>query len=226
MSTVLPGGMAPGTPAAPAPDELAYQTNRLVAYRDDGPIAVALGKLTRGQLLPLLPLLVAGLVTGVLLVAGVNGQSSPALFAPLLLLLLVGPGSTHRHSGRLDWLIPPLMRAIEYAFLATLGFSHGVSKPLVYAFLGVLAYHHYDTVYRTRQRLWPARWVFMAGLGWETRMLIASAAAVANVLPAAFAVLAVYLGLLFGIESIYTWTRTGTGSGVMINLEEEEEAGS
>src|SRR5690242_18748325 len=127
MSTVLPGGVAPGTPAAPVPDELAYQTNRLVAYRDDGPIALALGKLTRGQLLPLLPLLVAGLVTGVLLVADANGQSSPAIFAPLLLLLLVGPGSTHRHSGRLDWLIPPLMRAIEYAFLATLGFSHDVS---------------------------------------------------------------------------------------------------
>ena len=42
MSTVLPGGMAPGTPGRrPTTDEdrLIYQTSRLVAYRDDGPIA-------------------------------------------------------------------------------------------------------------------------------------------------------------------------------------------
>jgi hypothetical protein len=227
MSTVLPGGMSPGAPAKPVPDaELAYHGSRLVAYRDDGPIAQLLGRLTKGQLPPLLPLLVAGIVTGVLLVAGVSGQTSPAIFAPVLALLLAGPGSTHPHSGRLDWLVPPIVRAVEYGYLATLGFGHGVSKPLVYAFIGVLAYHHYDTVYRTRQRLWPARWIFIAGLGWDGRMLIAAAATLAGVLPAAFAVLGVYLGLLFGVESILTWTRTGRGSGVMINLEEEEEAGS
>jgi uncharacterized protein DUF5941 len=96
----------------------------------------------------------------------------------------------------------------------------------VYALIGALAYHHYDTVYRTRQRLWPARWVFAAGLGWDGRMLVAAVAALAGVLPVVFAVLCVYLALLFGVESVYTWTRTGRGSGVMINLEEEEEAGS
>jgi hypothetical protein len=227
MSTVLPGGMSPSVPQKPAPDaELAYHGSRLVAYRDDGPIAQALGRLTRGQLPPLLPLLVAVVVTGILLIAGVNGQTSPAIFAPVLALLLAGPGSTHPHSGRLDWLVPPIMRAIEYGYLATLGFAHGASKPLVYAFIGVLAYHHYDTVYRTRQRLWPAKWVFRAGLGWDGRMLIAAAATLAGVLPLVLAVLGVYLGLLFGIESVYTWTRTGRGSGVMINLEEEEEAAS
>jgi hypothetical protein len=227
MSTVLPGGMSPSVPRKAAPDaELAYHGSRLVAYRDDGPIAQVLGRLTRGQLPPLLPLLVAVVVTGILLITGVNGQTSPAIFAPVLALLLAGPGSTHPHSGRLDWLVPPIMRAIEYGYLATLAFAHDVSKPLTYAFIGVLAYHHYDTVYRTRQRLWPAKWVFRAGLGWDGRMLIAAAAVLAGVLPLVLAVLGVYLGLLFGIESVYTWTRTGKGSGVMINLEEEEEAGS
>jgi hypothetical protein len=212
---------------APVPDaELAYHGSRLIAYRDDGPIANALGRLTKGQLPPLLPLLVAGIVTAILLGAGVSGQTSPAVFAPVLVLLLAGPGSTHPHSGRLDWLVPPIMRAIEYGYLATLGFAHGVSKPLVYAFLGVLAYHHYDTVYRTRQRLWPAKWVFVAGLGWEGRLLIAAVATLAGKLSIVLAVLGVYFALLFGIESVYTWVRTGTGSGVMVNLEEEEEAGS
>jgi hypothetical protein len=227
MSTVLPGGMSADLPARPAPDaEPSYQGSRLVAYRDDGPIAQALGRLVKGQLPPLLPLLVAAVVTGILLIVGVTGQTSPAVFAPVLALLLAGPGSTHPHTGRLDWLVPPIMRAIEYGYLATLGFAHDVSKPLVYAFIGVLAYHHYDTVYRTRQRLWPARWVFGAGFGWDGRMLIAAVATLAGVLPWTFAVLGGYLALLFGVESVYTWTRTGRGSGIMINLEEEEEAGS
>lgn len=228
MSTMLPGGMAQeAPPRSAAPSEaFTFHGDRLVAYRDDGPVSQLLGRLTSGQLPPLLPLLVAAVVTGILLIAGVNGQTSPAIFAPVLALLLAGPASAHPHNGRLDWLVPPLMRAIEYGYLATLGFAHGVSKPLVYAFIGILAYHHYDTVYRTRQRLWPAKWVFRAGLGWDGRLLIAAAATLAGVLPITFAVLAVYLGLLFGVESVYTWTRTGKGSGVMINLEEEEEAAS
>lgn len=224
MSTVLPGGMSAPERRPAASDAFVFHGDRLLAYRDDGPVARTLGRLSGGQLPPLLPLLVAAIVTGILLIAGVNGQTSPAIFAPILALLLAGPASTHPHSGRLDWLVPPIMRAIEYGYLATLGFAHGVSKPLMYAFLGVLAYHHYDTVYRTRQRLWPAPWVFRAGLGWDGRLLIAAVATLSGVLPAAIAVLTVYLGLLFGIESVYTWTRTGTGRGVMVNLEEEDEA--
>lgn len=227
-SSLLPGGMPQGADAPrPASDaELAHHAGRLVAYRDDGPVAQLLGKLTKGQLPPLLPLLVAGVVTTILLAAGVSGQTSPAIFAPVLVLLLAGPGATHPHTGRLDWLVPPIIRAVEYGYLATLGFGHGVSKPLVYAFLGVLAYHHYDTVYRTRQRLWPATWVFRAGLGWDGRMLIMAIAALAGRLPFAFAVLGLYLALLFGIESVHTWVRAGTGRGVMVNLEDEEEARS
>ena len=227
-SSLLPGGMSQSA-AAPRPAheaELAHHAGRLVAYRDDGPIAQLLGRLTKGQLPPLLPLLVAAVVTPILLGAGVSGQTSPAIFAPVLALLLAGPGAAHPHTGRLDWLVPPIIRAVEYGYLATLGFGHDVPKALVYAFLGVLAYHHYDTVYRTRQRLWPARWVFRAGLGWDGRMLIMAAAALAGRLPIVFAVIGVYLALLFGVESVYTWVRAGKGSGVMVNLEDEEEAGS
>jgi hypothetical protein len=226
VSTVLPGGMSAGAPEkrqTPS-EEFLFHGDRLVAYRDDGPVAQTLGRLSGGQLPPLLPLLVAAIVTGILLIAGVGGQTSPAIFAPVLALLLAGPASTHPHSGRLDWLVPPIMRAIEYGYLATLAFAHDVSKPLTYAFIGILAYHHYDTVYRTRQRLWPAKWVFRAGLGWDGRLLIAAIATLAGVLPITIAVLAVYLGLLFGIESVYTWTRTGTGKGIMVDLEDEGEA--
>jgi hypothetical protein len=202
--------------------ETAFHTSRLLAYRDDGPIAHALGRLTRGQLPPLLPVLVAAIVTLILLIAGVEDQGGLALLAPVLVLLLAGPGSAHPHTGRLDWAAPNIIRVIEYGYLATLGFSHGVSKPLVYALLGVLAYHHYDTAYRTRQRLWPAAWVFRAGLGWDGRMLIAGLGALTRTAPLVYAVLTGYLGVLFAAESIYSWSRTSRRTGVMVNLEEPE----
>jgi hypothetical protein len=202
--------------------ETAFHTSRLLAYRDDGPIAHALGRLTRGQLPPLLPLLVAAIVTLILLIAGANKQGGPALLAPVLVLLLAGPGSAHPHTGRLDWVAPNIIRVIEYGYLATLGFSHGVSKPLVYALICVLAFHHYDTTYRTRQ-LWPAVWVFRAGLGWDGRMLIAGLGALTHTAPLVYTVLISYLGVLFAAESIYFWMRTSRRTGVMVNLEGTED---
>jgi hypothetical protein len=200
------------------------RTNQLVVYRDDGPICGLLGRFAQGNLPPLAPVLIAGAITLVLLLAGVGGEGGLALFAPVVALLLTGPASTHPHDGRLDWLVPPLIRGIEYGYLAVLGFAHGVSEPLIYALVAVLAYHHYDTVYRTRQKLWPQEWVSRAGFGWEGRMLIVAAAGFVGALPFVYAALAAYLGVLFVVESVLTWTRTDRGSGVMVNLEEEEEA--
>ena len=218
-----PGDTTPASAGEPHAAETAFHASRLLAYRDDGPIAHALGRLTRGQLPPLLPALVAAIVTLILLIAGVEDQGGLVLLAPVLVLLLAGPGSAHPHTGRLDWAAPNIIRVIEYGYLATLGFSDGVSKPLVYALIGVLAYHHYDTAYRTRQRLWPAAWVFRAGLGWDGRMLIAGLGALTHTAPLVYAVLTGYLGVLFAAESIHFWSRTSRRTGVMVNLEETED---
>lgn len=212
------------TTAMPAAE--AARPSRLQTYRDDGPICMALGRLAQGQLPPLPGALIAAVITMVLLLTGVGDENSPALFAPVVALLLTGPASTHPHNGRLDWLVPPIIRAIEYGYLAVLGFAQGVSAPLIYVLIAVLAYHHYDTVYRTRQNLWPQDWVFRAGFGWEGRMLIVAFAGLSGLLPFAYAALAAYLGVLFGVESVSTWTQAGRGSGVLVNLEEAEEARS
>lgn len=207
---------APGTGAAvPPPD-------RLRTYRDDGPLSRAVGRPARGHLPPLPGAAVALAVTGVLLTTGTGGARAPALFAPVVALLLAGPASGHPHHGRMDWLVPPIIRGIEYGCLTVLGFAQGVSAPLVYVLVAVLAFHHYDTVYRTRQGLRPPAWIFHAGLGWEGRMLIAALAGLSGHLPFAYAALAVYLGVLFAGESVVTWTRTGRDSGVMVDLEEVE----
>ncbi|SEG90864.1 hypothetical protein SAMN04489712_12761 [Thermomonospora echinospora] len=210
-------------PAAP----VARQIGRLQAYRDDGPICTTIGRLTLGRLIPLPGTVVAALTTAaLLLVAGAQEHAIPVLYAPLVALLLTGPSATHPHTGRIDWLVPPILRGIEYGYLAVLGFAQGVSAPLIYGLLAVLAYHHYDTVYRTRQHLWPRGWVFRAGLGWEGRMLIAAFAGLFGQLSAAYAVLAAYLGVLFGVESVIAWVRADRGSGVQVNLEEEAEEAS
>lgn len=199
----------------------------LQAYRDDGPVSVVLGHLAQGGLPAFAPVLVAAGVTFVLLVTGGAGADDPALFAPVVALLLTGPASANPHRGRLDWLVPPVIRAIEYGYLAVLGFAHGVPEPLVYLLIAVLAYHHYDVVYRTRQKPSgsegahaPPEWLFRAGLGWDGRMLLVAAAGLIGAVPIAYGVLAVYLGLLFGAESVSTWTRIGRGGGVPVNLED------
>ncbi|GAA1542619.1 hypothetical protein GCM10009678_26370 [Actinomadura kijaniata] len=204
-------------PALPAPADPAP----LRRYRDDGPLCLVLGGLARGQLPPLPGMLVALAVTTLLLVTGVGEQQTPALFAPVAALLLTGPAATHPHRGRLDWLVPPGIRAIEYGYLAVLGFAQNVSAPLVFVLLAVLAFHHYDTVYRTRQGLRAPEWLFRAGLGWEGRMLLVAFLGLSGLLPFAYASLAAYLGVLFAGESAVSWARTGRGSGVMVDLEEE-----
>jgi hypothetical protein len=219
-------------PRRPSADDVASAgpIGRLRVYRDDGPICAVLGRLAQGQLPPLPGVVVAAFVTAVLAIAGLGSQPSVALFAPVAALLLTGPAATHPHDGRLDWLVPAVIRAIEYGYLAVVGFATGVPEPLIYTLIAVLAYHHYDTVYRTRQRLWPPEWVSRAGLGWDGRMLVVAAAGLAGVPPFAYVVLAAYLGVLFGVESVRTWTRTGRGTGVLVDLEreleEEEEARS
>ncbi len=196
----------------------------LQAYRDDGPIATFLGRLAQSNLPPLAPALVGLVITAVLLLVGGGSENGWVLFTPAVALLLTGPAASHPHDGPLDWLVPPVIRAIEYGYVAVLGFAHGVPEPLIYLLIAVLAYHHYDTVYRTRQRLWPQEWVFRAGLGWDGRMLVIAAAGLIGVLPFAYAALAVYLGVLFGAESVSTWTQTGRGGGEMVDLEGENAA--
>ncbi|MBX6769028.1 MAG: hypothetical protein IRY90_18080 [Actinomadura rubrobrunea] len=190
--------------------------------RGDGPVCLALARLARGQLPPLPGALTAAAVAAVLTTAGLGHERGPALFVPVAVLLLTGPAATHPHNGRFDWLVPPLIRAIEYGYLAGLGFAKGVPAPLVYALLAVLAYHHHDTVYRTRQGLRPGARLSRAGLGWEGRTLVVAAAGLVGPLPFAYAALAAYLGVLFAGESVTTWLRTGRGSGVIVDLEEEE----
>jgi hypothetical protein len=115
------------------------------------------------------------------------------------------------HELRLIWLVPPLLRALEYSFLIALAFLAAPdTMPLCFAFVAVIALHHYDTVYRLRhQHLAPPAWIRAIGGGWDGRMLLASLAALAGVLDAALLIASVGLGVVYSVESTASWLRYG-----------------
>ncbi|MEW2358550.1 DUF5941 domain-containing protein [Spirillospora sp. NPDC029432] len=222
----------PGAGGAAVPD-------RLRAYRDDGPVVLLIGRLGWERPSPPVAVGLSLLLTAVLLAAGAGGWYAAAALAPPLAAGLTGPSARRPLEGRIDWLVPPGLRTIEYGYLAALGFAQGVAAPLVYVLLAVLAYHHYDIVYRTHQGFGAAGPLRRAGLGWDGRMLVAGLAGLAGwaglsgALPFAYAALAVYLGVLFVGDSVAAWARTvpmsGRGAGrdavrggVTGHLEEEE----
>jgi hypothetical protein len=184
-------------------------SQRLQVYRDDGPVSLMLGRLAGGHVPPLHGLVVALGVSAVLLATGVAEQRTLALFAPVMALLLTGPAAGHSHNGRIDWLVPPGIRAIEYGYLAALGFAQNVTAPLVFVLIAVLAYHHYDIVRRTRQGWRPTDRLVRPGLGWDGRMLLVAFAGLTGLLPFAYVTLAVYLGVMFVSASVLPRTPAG-----------------
>jgi Family of unknown function (DUF5941) len=192
----------------------------VIGYRGDGPLSVWIGGFVDGRLPPVPPLLVGLLVTGVLTVFGLGNLPGILVFTPAEAMLLAALGCWHRHDGSRDWLVPALLHLGEYVFLAALGVAENVSPPVILALLAAVAMRHFDLAYRARNQVSPG-WFMRAGaavtraprlpgadwraLGWEGRMIIAAFAAVAGVLPYAYAAFAVYLWALLARETVMGW---------------------
>ncbi|MDH2425028.1 DUF5941 domain-containing protein [Sphaerisporangium sp. TRM90804] len=200
---------SPAAATLPDPDEerRRVQTARLLAYRDDGPLVALLhGRMGRG--LPPVPAsLVALAATLAFGFSGLldDGTGWIMLVPVLVALVLLVPTAARDHLGRFDWLVPPLIRGNEFLLIALLGLAAGTPTWLLFVLVYVVGYHTYDTVYRTRQGIWPAAWVFQAGLGWEVRLLLLGAGAALGVLTWVAAVMTGYLAVLFAVESITSW---------------------
>lgn len=171
--------------------------NTLLAYREDGPLARTLGRAhvpapaSLLTLLSLMPLLAAILA---------NERSTAVTTAVLAWTILLGGLSrgADLDRDRFRWVVPPLLRAAEYSAYVWLN-PKGALPLLI-----VLAFHHYDIVYRLR---YQGRVPPNLGAGWDTRLVLAAILYAANALPAGFWIGAGILGALFVAESVASWRR-------------------
>ena len=206
----------PAAPTAPDPDEerIRVQTARLVSYRDDGPLAALL----RDRLGPGLPpvfttLLALAAVAALAITDTLAAGTGPVMLLPALIVVaLVVPTVPRDHLGRLDWLVPPLVRGAEFLAILTIGLATDTPRWLLFVLLYVIGYHTYDTVYRTRQGIWPPEWIFKAGLVWEGRLIVIGLGAAIGQLTIVVAVLTAYLFILFAAESVTSWVRLDKAS--------------
>ena len=198
----------------------------LAVYRDDGPLAHSIGALT-GRALRLgevaLTLLGAGLLALAMALADKPGAVLAGTVA--VVVVLVAAGSRDSHSGRFAWVVPPLLRVLEYAFLIRLTvLADPGAMPLCFALLSALAFHHYDAVYRLRQQgVAPPAWTRVIGGGWEGRLLVASALAALGALAPGMLVAAVVLGAVYVTESILSWMRFARATRPAVIDDEEAE---
>jgi hypothetical protein len=186
--------------------------NALQTYRDDGLLADWLGA-TAGRAVRFgevaLTLSGAAILGVALAIAGRPVPDLVLAIAVAAVVVLVGAGSRKSHSGRFAWIVPPLLRLLEYAFLIRLTvLAEPEAMPLCFALLSALAFHHYDTVYRLRQQgVAPPAWRRAIGGGWEGRLVLASLLAALGFLAPAMLVAAVILGAVYVTESMLSWMR-------------------
>jgi hypothetical protein len=198
----------------------------LQLYRDDGPLARAIGSLLRTRRSHSLVIVVALAPMFVLMVLDGDGASDAAVGAVLAWLVLLGgsmSGSPPTDSFR--WTVAPLLRLAEYAGLLWIGALAGeASQPAAFAVIGAVAFRHYDLVYRLRNAgTTPPRWVGDAALGWDGRLVLGYILLVAGALPAGFYVAAGLLATMFVTESIAGWRQFGRAPQPVTYEDEEDE---
>jgi hypothetical protein len=180
-------------------------------YRGDGVVSVWIGRFVGGRIPPLAPVLVGLLVTGVLAALGLRNLPGILLLTPVEAMLLASFGSWHPHGGRGDWLVPPLIQAAEYVFLAEAGFALRLWPPLTFALVAAAGFRHLDLAYRVRWCL--SSGIDRRGLGWEGRMIVVGVAAAAGGLIVVYPALTVYLWWLNARDWFVGWSANGLSAG-------------
>jgi hypothetical protein len=199
----------------------------LQTYRDDGPLASALAPLGRRLSPSGLAALAVVPVLAVLAATGADGSKALLAGAVAWLVVLGGASRGGGLAGdRFRWAVPPLLRAGEYSLLlwiSAAGCSEGPAAG--FALLVVLAFRHYDLVYRLRhQGTTPPAWLGALAGGWDGRVVLAWILLAADALPAGLYVLAAILGALFAADSVASWRRFNAGEPPALYDEGEGEA--
>ena len=202
--------MTAATASAASASATAEHASLLATYRDDGPLAAAIGHVLGSKVpLPAIALLTAAALPGLvaIVVTGADAPRGLVLGAVLWAVLAGGASSGRPLTDSLRWTVAPALRAIEYGELLWIAEIAGASAlPAVFALLCVVTYHHYDVVYGQRHRgMRPQRWLQAVAAGWDGRLLIGCVLMLAGALPAGFFAAAVILAVLFVGQTIAEW---------------------
>ena len=213
--------------AAPAEARPALPSNAAL-YRDDGPLADAIGRaLGRRLPLPAMALLLAGAgaILALAAFAGRDASTGLAGAAVAWLVLVTGVTSHRWPKPSFHWAVPPLVRLGEYAALAWIA-ALDDAVPAAFALIAALTFRHYDLVYRFRHRAEvPPAWLNALALGWEGRVILAWALLALGALPVAMYVWAGLLGLVSVAETVQAWRRFERERGAAGEFDEIEGEG-
>ncbi len=211
--------VGPGSPS---------QAQALALFRDDGPLALALGRASAslGRVQPVL-LVAAGLLPGIVVVLARGDAVSWPVAAALVawLVALGGVASGRPDRARRRWLVPALLRMGEYGGLLSIAsLSARSAVPAAFALIAVLAFRHYDLVYRLRGRRAspPALLGVLAG-GWDGRLVAGVALLAVGALRAGMFVLAAVLATVFVMECARDWLHFARAGGPMLYDADEED---
>ena len=168
----------------------------IVVCRDDGLIATEIGQPVRGQLVPLPPALTGVAAVAVLAVLGLRNLPGFLLLAPVVAMLLAAVGSSHPHVGRLDWVVPVLLQAGQFGYIAAIGAATAVPAPLIFTACALTALHYAHLAGHATND---------SAVGWEGRMIAAGLGAALGMATFTYLLLAAYLGVLICREFMTNW---------------------
>lgn len=108
------------------------------------------------------------------------------------------------------WSMPALLRLLELGSVtAIVLIAFPGAVVVAYAWLFVVAYHHYDTLYRALNGARTPRWIVWWGLGWEGRLVVVVAlAALASTFASTLLVMTAALLVLFVPVASVQWLRS------------------
>jgi hypothetical protein len=203
------------------------QPSALLVYRDDGPLAHALGALGRAIPLPPLVLLVLAVLPLALAIVLEGDDTSDGLAVAVTawLVLAAGASSGRPHTDRARWMVPALLRAGEYGALVWFAALAGATEEgAAFALLGAIAFRQYDLVYRLRHMAkTPPAWVNQLSGGWDGRLIVMCALLLVGALPTAYYIAAAVLGVAFVAESVQAWTQFSRAQRPVMYEDEEDE---
>lgn len=135
-----------------------------------------------------------------------QGDSGPVLG----LLAALIPVETRRRwwAGRAAWSVPALLRLLELGIVAVVVLVWHPSVVVIgFWWMTIVAFHHYDTLYRAMQDSAAPRWLLWLGLGWEgrTALVLVLALLGAATLAAGLTIAAWLLAALFVVVASVQW---------------------